>query len=523
MTQILNIFRKDVRHHWLLMGLSLIFTVLHGFNQYSEHFDIERFGLRRTLDGYLLVFLPLCWVLLSVRLIHDEAPVGNKQFWTTRPYEWPRIIAAKALSILLFISAPMVLMQIVLLHAAGFHPSDYGLILLENCALLLAVIVLPAVALASVTRNGVLFSATVLIAFAVAMCGLGLADSFHWYLGFSPLLHPAVCLYVCIGLAMCVIVLQYARRTTIISRFLLVSAVTATLCWLSLPPKITIPHQYPALASGADVRFSIDTATQSPKPKPLFPEKSKTAADDPSVDIPLTLSSSDSSQAFELEGRKISMITADGSREDGGWETSYGQWTVNGLTEHLSFQVNRKFFESAKGKPVTIEVSLAVVRLHAIAKFSRTQSEKKFIIPRIGRCTPVSTSKFFYESCDSPIGQPDLTAVDAVWSLNGCDPPAGQRKLVPTRDWFGQSTSVGRALNLNVFASFDPQPSLSLRARLSQDENYRAAVCPEVPILYTTYRSDGRATVNFRLDGVNLEQFPQSSGEAYVDVRHLIE
>src|SRR5512146_3310756 len=101
MKQILHIFSKDVRRLWieilLLVAAAALFAwvVPKGWRS-GDLYVINPFeGISRVV--YLV--LPLSWCLIIGRLIHGETLVGDRQFWLTRPYEWPNLLAAKVIFI----------------------------------------------------------------------------------------------------------------------------------------------------------------------------------------------------------------------------------------------------------------------------------------------------------------------------------------------------------------------------------------------------------------------------------------
>jgi len=100
MRQVIHIFKKDIRHHWPEIALSLAIVAV--FMAYQPRIWTDRpMQLRffRGLINFLPVLMILSWVFLIVRLVQGESLVGDRQFWITRPYEWHKLLAAKLLSI----------------------------------------------------------------------------------------------------------------------------------------------------------------------------------------------------------------------------------------------------------------------------------------------------------------------------------------------------------------------------------------------------------------------------------------
>ena len=91
------------------------------------------------LAGLLTVLIPVSWWLLIARVIHAETLVGDRQFWLTRPYEWKKLLGAKALFLAVFLYLPLLIAQCLLLFRAGFHPLSFIPGLLFNLLLITGV------------------------------------------------------------------------------------------------------------------------------------------------------------------------------------------------------------------------------------------------------------------------------------------------------------------------------------------------------------------------------------------------
>ena len=121
MSQIINIFRKDMRQLWPeLQGSLTILVLFTYFEPKSWLLGSSQSVMSPAMRSTILAFL-LCmsWEVLLIRLIQLERLVGLNQFWTTRPYEWPKLMAAKALFIAVFLYVPLLLSQLVVLSQSG--------------------------------------------------------------------------------------------------------------------------------------------------------------------------------------------------------------------------------------------------------------------------------------------------------------------------------------------------------------------------------------------------------------------
>jgi hypothetical protein len=107
MKQILVIFRKDARHFWAEILISLVlqaaFAVLYprqwdypGTGAVSYSFA-GLFSSPDAIANLLMVLIPISWWILLARVVQDERLTGHTQFWITRPYRWPLLLSAKLL------------------------------------------------------------------------------------------------------------------------------------------------------------------------------------------------------------------------------------------------------------------------------------------------------------------------------------------------------------------------------------------------------------------------------------------
>jgi len=121
MKQILHIFRKDLRHNWPEVGVSLALLIAYIADQprqWSHAPAATRF--LEAASKAVPVLLVISWAYLIIRLVQEESLIGDRQFWITRPYEWPKLLGAKLLEIFVLIHVPFFLAQILLLWMAHF-------------------------------------------------------------------------------------------------------------------------------------------------------------------------------------------------------------------------------------------------------------------------------------------------------------------------------------------------------------------------------------------------------------------
>lgn len=148
MRLMLHILRKDVRRLQWEIGVTLaaLAALAHVEARRSSEFP-------GTLEGLLNVVLPGLWAYLMALLIHGEGPVGDRQFWITRPYPRWSLIASKALFALVFIHLASLAADMVLVTVRGFGAFESLAPLLEKQVRLALAVTIPAAGLAAVTRT----------------------------------------------------------------------------------------------------------------------------------------------------------------------------------------------------------------------------------------------------------------------------------------------------------------------------------------------------------------------------------
>src|SRR5262249_47864385 len=191
-------------------------------------------------------FVMLVWIVIMVRVMHEESPTGDRQFWITRPYEWHKLMAAKALFILVVINLPLLIAQIILLSVAGFFSLHYlsGLLFFH---LLLLPYVLPILALTAVTSGFGQMSRAAVISLFFLICLWALNSS-----GASSVWNGLPSQWdwlqrgLLIGIPVIVLVRQYAFRKTAQSRQLLMAgALAVAVLTAAMPYRRILEAKYP--------------------------------------------------------------------------------------------------------------------------------------------------------------------------------------------------------------------------------------------------------------------------------------
>ena len=226
------------------------------------------------LAGNMTVLVPVSWWLLIARVIHAEALVGDRQFWVTRPYEWKKLLGAKALFLVVFLYVPLLIGQCLLLYRAGFSPLSFVPGLLFNLLLITTVIVLPLLAITTVTATFARVTVTLL---AGLVCFIG-------YIAVSLYLSESASIpyrdHVSLPLIFCfcgvVVVLQYASRRVRVSRLVLTALpVLLVLTGMTVSESSEIRRDYPGRAPGRrnPVHLARSAGCSSPRKRVLIAQK----------------------------------------------------------------------------------------------------------------------------------------------------------------------------------------------------------------------------------------------------------
>ena len=231
MNQVLHILRKDIRHLWPWIVAVFIMVAIHA------QFDVRTIPVN-TLEAardkavlqILNMLLPLGIAFLVANLVFEEPLPGDRQFWIVRPYDWRKLLASKALFIVLFVNVPLFFSDCYILATQSFPVLGVLQDLLLRQIFLTMFFVLPSLVIASVTIGVGQFVFGWLTVLLALICQLLVARR-----------HPAgetqinldipACFIVLILTSCGVILWQYARRRTNSARLVLLVIVCS---WLPL-------------------------------------------------------------------------------------------------------------------------------------------------------------------------------------------------------------------------------------------------------------------------------------------------
>ena len=225
MQQALHIFRKDVRFLWLPIAIALALMAAFAWSRVGNHPS----SVRQPITTLLV----LGGWYLAAAVVYKETLVGDRQFWVTRPYRWPSLLAAKALFLLAFLHVPLLVADLTILTAQGFTPSLRTLVWRQ--AGLAGLVTLPAAAIASVTAALATFAMTGVAALVCVVIVFAQFDSVRNTWPTGEWMRGAAILAVLLAGAAATLVWQYARRRTAIGRAVAASAFVLFLAVMFAP------------------------------------------------------------------------------------------------------------------------------------------------------------------------------------------------------------------------------------------------------------------------------------------------
>lgn len=368
MRQALHIFRKDVRFLWAPILLVLALTAAFAW---SEHQPRLWDGEGNPVRGIFDFFLVLGWLYLIAAAIYKEQPAGDRQFWVTRPYSWKSLVGAKVLFVLTFINVPFFLSDIAILHGVGL-PSPVRT-LMGRQAVLTSVFLLPAAALASVTKHYAQIALTGFAGLLLLLFGswFGGSSTDSWgELEWIPATIVGALLFLS---AAFVLLWQYASRRTWTARGILIAA--AVLC-LGMP---------------AIRPFGLAVALTSRDPGPADLQAVRLAAplhdgNDITDWSPVLTEGLPFGTSAQVDLMDFTIDAADGASWHSGWHSSKGDLSNITWDDHISVDGANWIPDRFRSQLVNIRISAAMTIYRTGTTIQMVPGGSPYKIPGIGDC-----------------------------------------------------------------------------------------------------------------------------------------
>lgn len=538
MKQILHIFRKDVRRLWIEILLSVVAAALFAWVTPKSWPGGSIFAENRyqNLAGVIVLLLILGWGLLIARLIHGEVLVGDRQFWITRPYEWPKLLAAKALFAALFIYLPYLLIQIAILLQAGFNPLSYIPGLLYRI-LLISLVFFPLVGLATVTSNLARMVLTVLgifVAFVIVVSTQSVRyDGSDGPVTFNPvpgggLAVIAVVLFVCVA----VVVLQYARRRALVARLLLggmpfLALLVSSICNSSM----SVNRLYPPAAQDDPsvlhfISFEQDDAARAAARRWTTSENGNYANINTKkwavIKVKLRASGVAAGDRWQLDAFRPTLTPANGAPVKLDWqrgENVFDKPDDPNLPSYvmLAFLVPRTDYDRLKSSPLTLHLNFALTQARSAWSRQFPLREGSFMIPGFASCStmsnrPVAELGILAVDCHFPLRVPQLTTVAATETIGPCG-TATARDIDPALPVY--STGFGDFGTAPADFGISPMEERGVLYGANNNSNTTingkpvadsqvSRLCPGTPVVVTQFRKVRAVQTGMTIENFNL-------------------
>lgn len=517
MKQILHIFAKDTRHQWIeiLISLALLAALVlrnprYSFMTTGYAVSFSPWAGLGSLSWLLTVLIPLSWWILISPVIHEERLVGDRQFWITRPYEWKSLLAAKVLFILVYLYLPLFLAQIAVLARVGFSPFAYLPGLLYNLLLITSLVILPLVALATVTRN---FARMTLVLLGVGVSLSAIAALTSVFPGTeiaTPFLDRLSTFLVICG-CIAVILLQYAARRSSPSWVVLGSTlgIVALLACAS-PDQALMNRRYPVeqapgmvLASDNDPGGGAIVSVAR-------------GSNDVVINVPVHVSGIAPGSLMIPEAIRATLEAPDGSHWTSLWQPIYIDKLFPGeRVARATFAMPRTLYEKLKPARLRARITLALVRARQGETTRVSLPLDEFQVPGFGICTPQTgfndkPDEIGGISCRAALRQPSLTFVRVSWSYDDCRVPSQERGEVNGEAWSG---SLNRAPAEFAIAPVWSDSIGFTNQELGYRSNEPRHICPGTPATFTIYHPAGRTQVALDIPGLVLPELSRGQSQ----------
>jgi hypothetical protein len=415
MNQILHIFKKDARHHWpeILISLALLgLSTRHELQPWQDSNALYSFRptFSVLVGRYVTPVTIIFWVFLIIRVVQEESLVGDRQWWVTKPYEWWKLLAAKLLFIFIFISVPLFHVQLLLLHQFGFPIlSNLATLVLSQLAFYF-VLFLPAVFLASLTKSfgqllltvGCILAAAAGIAWLASKTSSGDAETPPAYVeSFQTILMW--------GSFLVILGWQFARRRRLVSAAaLLVVLGVNSLIDVVAPNAKTMEKKYArveAQTSPAKIAVVPPAGSASWRITRLTIDPASSV----NLSVPISVAGVASGTMVMVDVIRISTNSAEDRKWNRGWKYQQVQLWPEDQSKLLSYELSRKQYEKIKAQLVNLHIELGLSEYQEADPRILDVPPSKFTDETLGVCR-VAPWRDSYLECLNPFQAPGLMA-----------------------------------------------------------------------------------------------------------------
>jgi hypothetical protein len=512
---VLHIFLKDVRRHWKEISLFFLccgswgWAVTHPLSWIQQRgvIPVAMFGL---------------WVFLTIRVVHGECLVGDREFWQTRPYTGTKLLAAKGLFLVYCLNVPILITQIFLLIHSVI-PLSWELVpgLLFLQLEFGTIVTFSAFVLAAVTES--------LTQWILAVGGLfifGLVVSwFPWdklpgtLIGQENIGTMIGAIFTVPALLLA-LVWQYTRRTVWLAR-LAIGLVALTVPVVILLANTSFIRSAAYSRSDGAPPFQISMLAQTDSEEhQYFRTKGEFSLD--TLDIPITFNSTDPDLIVDVEGFRVLITGDNGWKWQSPWLNRSLNFSPRSPTGGFEFTIPGELADqiSRVHADASVEIAYQVHRLGHAQKIDTSPS--RFLVPGVGSChwfddrsNAFSISGY---NCVAPLRLPGVLTAEIDSGDLSCKTEKGEPAVAAGHD--ASATEYGTDA---APADFDPNPvhefhfdfgkwSPPIKSVLDPKNDRKASLCRGTPIFVRIATFAGRWQSNFSLGPLKNEK-PRSVEE----------
>jgi hypothetical protein len=456
------------------------------------------------------------WVFLTIRAVHGECVVGDREFWQTRPYTGMQLLAAKALFLFVCLNLPLLITQIFLLVHAGI-PLSFSLvpgflILQLEFALFLT---FPVFAIAAVTESLIQWILVVggLILFFMVMSWLPwnkLPETLSGQEGIGTL----VAFVLIVPALMLAIVWQYTRRTVGLARLAIgLACVAVAVAILVAHTKVARSIAYAQLKDVPPFQISVHPQDGS-ETHEYFRTKGEFGTD--TINIPINFGSTDSDLDVDLEGMRILLTGDSGWKWQSPWMNRALSLSPASPDGGFEFQLASDLADQIPRVHAEASVEIAY-REHRFGKARRIDTgPHRFSISGVGICNWHKSGADGFSrtgyNCAAPLQLPGMFVGEIESGDSSCpgeegEPPvpaghAASSTIYGADDvWIGMDPNPVRQFEFN-FGKWSPP--IKIDSDPKNDRN--ATLCRGMPISVRLAEYVGRMQSGFKLGAMGTEK-----------------
>ena len=511
MKQVWNIFKKDFRHHWPAVAASVAVLTAFAWMEVRSwnQDDTMATGLpgmfaSRFLSGLGVALVPISWMFVIVRVVQGESLVGDRQFWVTRPYDWKKLLLAKTLFILVFVNLPLFVLDVFLLAKAGFRPMSYlpGLLFLQWMWILL--LFLTTVGLATVTATIAQMLLAILIV-AIYLIGMVALSSVIPNSSFSS--GDSIAGFVLVATALAVILLQYSRRTTALSRWLILGLGAAlTLQMVATPYRRLIAREYPLSGAGESPLTWSLLPGHAPAPDDFF----SVGGDQIPILLPFSLSSLPKDTLLEVNGSILTLTNPQGAQWDSGWQFSSMMLFPGQKTANIEVNIKKSVFDRMNSSPVKARLLIAFTVFHDKNQRAFVTPRGEFALPDLGQCS-LKTGYWPRLTCKVPLRNPNFLLITSDMATNTCPLGAGSTPPAPgerAHDAIQNSDSSPAEMGISPIKTV----VVYLSERDPSARGTNTGICAGTPLVLSNPEAVSRGRIELQFDNLSLADYQRDSG-----------